>query len=149
PWFSRPRTLTCSWRLWIPYWPAWADGVDALQERLISLIETHWPLRCTSIEPIKVRENAVYAVHLRDGGKAVLRIHRCGYHSDEALLSESIWMRALGHDGIDVPRHVLSRAGNPFERLTIEGFGPERQVDVFHWIDGQQLGSVEGGVAVH
>jgi Ser/Thr protein kinase RdoA (MazF antagonist) len=55
-------------------------------------------------------------------------------------------MRALAASGIDVPRHVLSNAGNSFESIHIEAFGGERQVDVFHWIDGQQLGSVEGGV---
>jgi Ser/Thr protein kinase RdoA (MazF antagonist) len=119
-----------------------------LQQQLITLLEAHWPLRCASVEPIKVRENAVYAVRLRDGAKAVLRIHRRGYHSDQALQSERIWMQALGDHGIDVPRHVLSSAGKSFEKLTIEGFEGERQVDVFQWIEGQQLGTVESGVAV-
>jgi len=119
-----------------------------LRQRLAILLETHWPLRCASVEPIKVRENAVYAVRLHDGGRVVLRVHRRGYHSDEALQSERTWMQALASHGIDVPRHVLSSAGNSFEKLTIEGFEGERQVDVFHWIDGEQLGSVESGVAV-
>jgi Ser/Thr protein kinase RdoA (MazF antagonist) len=119
-----------------------------LQQRLVALLETYWPLRCASVEPIKVRENAVYAVRLHDGGKVVLRVHRRGYHSDQALQSERTWMQALESHGIDVPRHMLSSAGNSFEKLTIEGFEGERQVDVFHWIEGEQLGSVESGVAV-
>ena len=81
-------------------------------------VEARWPLQCASIQPIKVRENAVYAVHLRDGGKVVLRVHRCGYHSDEALQSERTWMQALEDHGIEVPRHVLSSAGRSFERFT-------------------------------
>lgn len=121
--------------------------MDALLQRLLDLVEARWPLQCASIQPIKVRENAVYAVHLRDGGKVVLRIHRCGYHSDEALQSERTWMQALEDHGIEVPRHVLSNTGRSFERSHIEGFEGERQVDVFHWIAGQQLGSVEHGVA--
>jgi Ser/Thr protein kinase RdoA (MazF antagonist) len=55
-------------------------------------------------------------------------------------------MQALADHGIEVPRHVLSTAGNSFESLHIEGFEGKRQVDVFHWIQGQQLGSVEQGV---
>jgi len=120
--------------------------MDALLQRLLGLVEARWPLQCAAIQPIKVRENAVYAVHLRDGGKVVLRIHRCGYHSDEALQSERTWMQALEDHGIEVPRHVLSKDGKSFERSRIEGFEGERQVDVFHWIAGQQLGSVEHGV---
>jgi Ser/Thr protein kinase RdoA (MazF antagonist) len=115
--------------------------------RLAALVRTRWNLECTSVEPIKVRENAVYAVHLRNGDKVVLRIHRCGYHSDAALSSERTWMGALAEGGIDVPRHVLSNTGKSFESMDIEGFEGRRQVDVFHWISGQQLGSVEQGLA--
>ncbi len=56
-------------------------------------------------------------------------------------------MQALAEHGIEVPRHVLSIAGHSFESLHIEGFEGQRQVDVFHWIPGQQLGSVEQGVS--
>ena len=121
--------------------------MDALLHRLLTLVESRWPLQCASIQPIKVRENAVYAVQLRDGSKVVLRVHRCGYHCDEALQSERTWMQALEEHGIEVPRHVLSNGGRSFERSHIQGFEGERQVDVFHWIAGQQLGSVEQGVA--
>lgn len=116
--------------------------------RLVALVESRWDLGLTHIEPIKVRENAVFAAHLRDGGKVVVRVHRSGYHSDAALRSERTWMQALADHGIEVPRHVLSNTGNSFETIRIEGFDGERQVDVFHWIHGQQLGSVEQGVAV-
>jgi Ser/Thr protein kinase RdoA (MazF antagonist) len=121
--------------------------VDKTAHQLVSLVAARWPVEPTSIEPIKVRENAVFAVHLRDGAKVVVRVHRRGYHSDAALQSECTWMRALADSGIDVPGHVLSNSGNSFESAHIAGFEGERQVDVFHWIDGQQLGSVEGGVA--
>jgi Ser/Thr protein kinase RdoA (MazF antagonist) len=122
--------------------------MDTSLQHLITLVEARWPLRCASIRPIKVRENAVYAVHLRDGTKVVLRVHRCGYHSDEALQSERTWMQALEAHGIEVPRHILSNEGRSFEKTRIEGFEGERQIDLFHWIAGQQLGSVEKGVTL-
>lgn len=105
-----------------------------------------WPLDVARIEPIKVRENAVYAVHTVQGARVVLRIHRLGYHSDAALQSEFAWLDALGAAGIDVPRVVLSRTGRCFETIEVPGGSASRQADVFEWIDGPPLGSVEGGI---
>jgi Ser/Thr protein kinase RdoA (MazF antagonist) len=107
---------------------------------------SRWPLEWVRVEPIKVRENAVYAVHTADGRRVVLRVHRFGYHSDAALRSEFAWLQALGAHGIEVPRPVLSRSGNPFELIDFPGERGPRQVDVFEWIDGHQLGSVDGGL---
>jgi Ser/Thr protein kinase RdoA (MazF antagonist) len=106
-----------------------------------------WPLECVRVEPIKVRENAVYAVHTADHRRVVLRVHRLGYHSDEALRSELTWMSALGESGLEVPQPVASRAGNSFEWVAVADVPGPRQVDVFEWIEGRQLGSVEQGLA--
>ncbi len=106
----------------------------------------HWALDYVRIEPIKVRENAVYAVHMTDGSRVALRVHRLGYHSDEALHSELTWMAALGDQGIEVPHPIPSKAGRPFERVDSPGVPGPRQVDVFEWIDGRQLGSVDEGL---
>jgi Ser/Thr protein kinase RdoA (MazF antagonist) len=114
--------------------------------RLAIAAVSRWPLDCVRIEPLKVRENAVYAVHTADHRRVVLRVHRLGYHSDEALQSELIWMNALGESGLEVPRPVPSRAGKSFERVTSAEVPDPRQVDVFEWIDGRQLGSVEQGL---
>jgi Ser/Thr protein kinase RdoA (MazF antagonist) len=107
---------------------------------------SRWSLDCVRIEPIKVRENAVYAVHTADRKRVVLRVHRLGYHSDEALHSELTWMKALAEHGIEVPRAILSRSGKPFELIDFEGVPGPRQVDLFEWIEGRQLGSVEQGM---
>ena len=104
-----------------------------------------WDLDVVDVVPIKVRENAVYAVQLRIGGRVALRVHRHGYRSDASLRSEFAWCTALAEAGIDVPVVVRSRAGLPFESVCVED-GPARQVDVFEWIDGQQLGSAETGI---
>ncbi len=118
-----------------------ADRLHALAIRALAL----WPLEPTRVEPLKVRENAVYAVHTADGGRVVLRVHRYGYHSDEALHSEMLWLDALRAHGIEVPRAVPSCAGRPFE--VIEDSDGPRQVDVFEWIEGRPLGSVDQSLA--
>jgi len=105
-----------------------------------------WPVQLARLEPLKVRENAVFAAHLHAGGRIIVRVHRLGYHSDEALESEHLWMSALAGAGITVPRALHSRAGRAFEKIEIEGLPGARQVDVFEWIEGCQLGSVEQGL---
>jgi Ser/Thr protein kinase RdoA (MazF antagonist) len=108
---------------------------------------TLWPVECLRLEPLKVRENAVYSVHTPDHRRAVLRVHRAGYHSDAALHSELAWMQALAASGIEVPQPIPSRAGKAFELIHFAGVPGTRQVDVFEWIDGQPLGSVEHGLS--
>jgi Ser/Thr protein kinase RdoA (MazF antagonist) len=109
---------------------------------LIALRE--WDLAVADLAPIKVRENAVFRVELVDGSRAVLRVHRSGYHSDAELDAEFVWMRALTEAGISVPRVIRSRLGRDFEVIAMPR--GTRQIDVFEWIDGRQLGSVESGV---
>ena len=124
------------------------DG-DPQLDRLRALVEQalrRWDLDVTSITPIKVRENAVFRAALANGEQAVVRVHRYGYHSDAALRSEFTWMRALATSGIGVPEAIRSRAGHDFELVEAPGVVGARQVDVFRWIKGHQLGSVEASV---
>ncbi len=104
-----------------------------------------WDLDVVNIAPIKVRENAVFRVDLAGGGRAALRVHRCGYHSDAELDSEFVWMRALEAAGVSVPRVIRSRRDRDFE-VVATSVDEARQIDVFEWISGRQLGSVESGV---
>jgi Ser/Thr protein kinase RdoA (MazF antagonist) len=121
---------------------AFLDEMQALA--LIALRD--WDLEVRNLAPIKVRENAVFRIDLAGGGRAVLRVHRSGYHSDAELDSEFVWMRALEAAGIPVPRVIRSRYGRDFEVIATPAINA-RQIDVFEWIDGCQLGSVESGVS--
>ena len=105
-----------------------------------------WDVQAVSLEAIKIRENAVFRVNLADGGRVALRVHRRGYHSDASLASEFAWMRGLKEGGIEVPEAIPSRAGHDFERVEIDGLPGARQVDLFKWIEGRQLGSSEAGL---
>lgn len=113
--------------------------------RLLALAASaleHWELDVDRLEPLKVRENAVYAVHLRCGQRVVLRVHRYGYHSDAALESEYLWLQALCASGIEVPRFMATRHGRMFARVSAPGLSAPRQVDVLEWIDGHPLGAL-------
>lgn len=122
---------------------AFLDEMQALA--LVALRD--WDLAVANLAPIKVRENAVFKIDLAGGGRAVLRVHRSGYHSDAELDSEFVWMRALEAAGMAVPRVIRSRRGRDFEVIAVPTVNGTRQIDVFEWIDGHQLGSVESGVS--
>ena len=116
--------------------------------RALALIALRdWDLEVVNIAPIKVRENAVFRLELAGGGRAVLRVHRCGYHSDAELNSEFVWMRALAAAGVAVPQVIRSRRDRDFEVVAASTADEARQIDVFEWISGRQLGSVESGVS--
>jgi len=106
-----------------------------------------WDFGAAALAPIKVRENAVFRIDLDGGGRAVLRVHRPGYHSDSELESEFAWLSALESAGVQVPRVIRSRGGRNFEIVTASGLDGPRQIDVFEWIDGRQLGSIEAGLS--
>ena len=76
-----------------------------------------------------------------------LRIHRHGYHTDDELRSELQWMQALSEAGIQVPEVVPTSKGDPFVSYEADDLPGALQIDLFEWIDGEQLGSVEGGVS--
>jgi Ser/Thr protein kinase RdoA (MazF antagonist) len=122
-----------------------SEDAFALQ-RLATQALALWDLGDCVIAPIKIRENAVFRVDSRDGRRAVLRIHRLGYHDDAALHSEFEWMQALASAGVEVPRVMKSRAGRPFERVQSDELPAGRQVDVLEWVDGRQLGALESGL---
>jgi len=123
-----------------------AAQADRLRE-LAHAALAHWDFGRCALKLIKFRENAVFEVTTGAGIRYALRIHRAGYHSDAELRSELQWMRALRESGFDVPGIVPDRSGALFLRISHEGVPEPRQVDVFEWIEGAQLGSVAGGVA--
>lgn len=119
-------------------------------ERLAQMARTalcHWGLEGAELEVIKMRENAVFRATTPDGRRHALRIHRHGYHSDAELHSELLWMRALEQHGIPVPEVIPSRQGELFVWMTHADVPEPRQVDLFAWVDGRQLGSSEGGIS--
>jgi Ser/Thr protein kinase RdoA (MazF antagonist) len=105
-----------------------------------------WDLGDAAVELIKYRENAVFSVTTGTGNRYALRIHRAGYHTDAELRSELQWIQALAGAGIDVPRIVPARSGDLMVTIDSDSVPGPRQIDLFAWLDGRQLGSVEAGV---
>lgn len=105
-----------------------------------------WDLGHSDLELIKYRENAVFKVTTREGHCFALRLHRPGYHSDIQLRSELEWIQALKESGFEVPHVISSKDNNLLELVEIKEVHQAYQVDLFAWVDGEQLGSLEDGL---
>lgn len=115
-------------------------------QQLAESVLPEWDLTGANLSMIKMRENAVFKLQTTDGQTRVLRIHRAGYHSDDALRSELQWIQALAEEGIETPEVIPTGTGQLFVSSTSTLAGDPRQIDMFAWVDGKQLGSVEEGL---
>ncbi|MBN2907808.1 MAG: phosphotransferase [Rhodobacteraceae bacterium] len=95
----------------------------------------HWR-GCTDPHLISHRENAVYAVTLPAAEKGVLRLHRRGYQSEEAIRSELWWLDALASAGLSVPRPQHTVDGALLTQLA-DG----HVASVLAWMPGAALGT--------
>lgn len=122
---------------------------EAQVEKLILLGQKalhHWTSEEAEISLIKYRENAVFKVELASGQRYALRMHRPGYHSDAALKAELQWMDALNQYGIAVPEVIPASNGHFLIVESHPDIPEPRQIDLFAWIEGEQLGSEEEGL---
>ena len=106
-----------------------------------------WGYCSADLELVKIRENTVFSVTLSDGKRAALRIHRHGYHTNKALISELKWMEALNQKGIQVPRVIRLPSGNLFTEVKTTDKHKTLQVDMVRWLPGSPVGSLEDGLS--
>ncbi len=85
---------------------------------------------------LNVSENATYRADTQDGRRLVLRVHRTGYHTREAIHSELTWVRALREDRVVRTAPVVPTPdGREIVAVTHPG-GEERFVVAFEWVNG-------------
>jgi Ser/Thr protein kinase RdoA (MazF antagonist) len=86
---------------------------------------------------INVSENATFRVDdPRTGFRAVLRVHRLGYHSTAAIRSELAWLEALREEaGVRTPE--VLRAPDGSQVLTVPG-EPPRECVMFEFLPGAE-----------
>jgi Ser/Thr protein kinase RdoA (MazF antagonist) len=119
---------------------------QALAGELASAALSHWGLQGAELTLLKHRENSVFRVDRSLGGPCVLRVHRQGYHSDQALASELQWLDALREAGVQATRCIRCRSGAPFVRVSTADLPEGRQCDLLEWVPGEPIGSLENGV---
>jgi Ser/Thr protein kinase RdoA (MazF antagonist) len=92
---------------------------------------------------LKYRENAVFEVSIAGTPTFILRVHRRGYHTDEALRSELTWIRALAEAQVPTPHVVMTEQGGFLTRVPATDGGAAYQCDLLSWVAGVPLGHIE------
>jgi Ser/Thr protein kinase RdoA (MazF antagonist) len=91
-----------------------------------------------SICLLSISENATFAVDAPGRPRAVLRVHRPGYHSRAAIDSELAWIAALRADRVVSTPQVLPAADGSAVALGRHPDGEWRHVVRFAWVEGVQ-----------
>ncbi|MEM7070630.1 MAG: phosphotransferase [Pseudomonadota bacterium] len=92
-----------------------------------------------TISLLNIAENMTYLVEAKSGYKAILRIHREHYHSEDEIYSELMWMEALKTDTcLKIPAIYKGRNGRLVQSNQIEALETSRFMVLFQFIEGQQ-----------
>ena len=88
---------------------------------------------------LNVSENTTWLVCADGGFRAVMRVHRAGYHTRRAIESELDWIAALARDEvIATPGLRRGRDGEMIQSCAIDGLAAPRFVVMFDYIPGVQ-----------
>ncbi|MEM9967946.1 MAG: phosphotransferase [Pseudomonadota bacterium] len=108
--------------------------LEVLANRALTL----WDLPAgASAQLINLSENAVYLVEAAGGFKAILRIHRVGYHTARAIESELAWLDALTRESaVATPGYIRGKDGRALQKMGLTGSIAPRYMVLFHFING-------------
>lgn len=99
-----------------------------------------YALEVTGLELVGVFTNLLFKVRVAKGGPYLLRVCRPGWRTDQDLLSEAAWLRALAYDPqVGAPQPVRSRAGNYITSADDPGVGRPHRCMLMSWIPGTLL----------
>ena len=101
---------------------AGGDVIDRVTAAARTALGRYDASRDAAISLLNVSENATFLVRDPATGPSVLRVHRLGYHSRQAIESELAWMDALRAEaGIRTPRVLPASDGSRVVTVTSDG----------------------------
>jgi len=108
-----------------------------LLERLANQSLTRWDVPPDArARLINVSENATYLVEAANY-RAVLRVHRQGYHSRNAIECELAWADSLNaQGGVTTPGVYVGKDGQRIQSAHVPGLPAPRFMVLFHFVDG-------------
>ncbi|MEM7472310.1 MAG: phosphotransferase [Pseudomonadota bacterium] len=115
------------------------DARLAHLETLVAQSLTLWDLpEGAAARLINVSENTTYLVEAPCGFKAVLRVHRQGYHSARAIESELSWLAALRQDSpVVTPKVIFGRNGDAVQTNALAVLPCPQRMVMFEHIAGE------------
>jgi Ser/Thr protein kinase RdoA (MazF antagonist) len=102
-----------------------------------------FPVAASSLTFVTISENVTFRVRdAATGADYVLRLHRPGYNSLEALEAERAWTRALAAAGLAAPEPVTTREGRDYVEVAVPATGERRHAGLARWIEGEVMAEV-------
>lgn len=106
--------------------------------RLAEQALKRYQLKVKKIDFINHGENTTFKVEDQRGKNYLLRIHRAGYHTSAAINEELKWLEDISlRTDLIVPKPIRSKNNKLVESIYLEAMGRERNICLFHWIDGK------------
>lgn len=89
---------------------------------------------------LNLSENATYRIDdPQAAAPVILRVHRTGYHSLDAVRSELAWMKALKDQaGVETPQALPARDGQLIQTIASPALNEQRFAVMFAFIAGQE-----------
>jgi Ser/Thr protein kinase RdoA (MazF antagonist) len=115
--------------------------LDGLLQMAIGATRNYDLPRDLNVEMINLSENATYKVEAPDGRRWALRLHRPGYHSKQAILSELAWMIDLREKSVVVtPSPVAGKNGEILQHISHPAVAEPRHAVLSEWLAGSEPG---------
>ena len=89
---------------------------------------------------LNISENATYRIDCpTQSAPLILRVHRTGYHSLDAIRTELAWMKALKDEaGVETPQAIATLDGELIATIATPVLEEERHVVMFAFIEGEE-----------
>jgi Ser/Thr protein kinase RdoA (MazF antagonist) len=125
---------------------AGGDVIDRVTATARTALRLHDVSLDADVSLLNVSENATFLVSDPATGPSVLRVHRLGYHSRQAIESELAWMDALRAEaGIRTPR--VRPASDGRRVVTVSANGASRHCVRMEFLPGTEPAGAQGGPA--
>jgi Ser/Thr protein kinase RdoA (MazF antagonist) len=125
---------------------AGGDVIDRVTAVARTALGRYDASRNADISLLNVSENATFLVSDPAAGPSVLRVHRLGYHSRQAIESELAWMDALRAEaGIRTPRVLPASDGSRV--VAVPSDGASRHCVRMEFLPGTEPAGAAGGPA--
>lgn len=115
------------------------DNTGIERDKLTAALALWAGLAGARVELINHTENATFRLDLPSGEKKILRVHRPGYNTTNAVLSELAWAKALRADaGVQTPAAIAGVNGELVQSAPVGAFDVPQMMVLFEFEQGRE-----------